>query len=65
LTHPQVLIRHSLGSIRRLLATTLLRPAVNILAAIARERWRMVHQTRATISHYNRRGDPVPTHLRI
>ncbi|MFD8308422.1 hypothetical protein ACFV29_39760 [Streptomyces sp. NPDC059690] len=26
--------------------------------------WRAVHQTRATVSHYRRRGDPLPTRLR-
>ena len=65
LTHPQILIRHSLNSIRRLLATTNLAPAINVLAAIAREQWRIVHQTRAAISHHNRRGDPLPAHLLI
>jgi hypothetical protein len=64
-TRLPVLIRHSLASIRRLLATTILAPAVNVLAAIAREQWRMVHQTRAMISHYNQRGDPLPACLRI
>jgi hypothetical protein len=26
--------------------------------------WRALHQPRATVSHYNRRGDPLPARLR-
>jgi hypothetical protein len=26
--------------------------------------WRALHQTRATVSHYTRRGDPLPARLR-
>jgi len=32
-----------------------------VAAAIARAWWRQVHQTRAMISHYHRRGNPTPT----
>ncbi|MFD4562181.1 hypothetical protein ACFWP5_49125 [Streptomyces sp. NPDC058469] len=27
---------------------------------LQRHRWRALHQTRATVSHYSRRGDPCP-----
>lgn len=60
-----MLVRYSVNAIRRLLATTVLVPTVNTLAAIERERWRMIHKTRATISSYRKRGDPLPTTLRI
>jgi hypothetical protein len=33
-------------------------------AAIPRDLWRQAHQTHAMISHYRRRGDPLPTRLR-
>jgi len=36
---------------------------VGVAAAIARALWRQVHQTRAMISHYRRRGDPLPLDL--
>jgi hypothetical protein len=26
--------------------------------------WRLVHKIRAQLSHYHRRGDPLPAHLR-
>jgi hypothetical protein len=60
-----VLVRYSVNAIRHLLATTALVPTVNTLAAIERERQRMIHKTRATISSYRTRGDPLPTTLRI
>ena len=54
-----------MAAIRGLLAATVLaRTTVDKAAAIARDTWRRTHQTRATISHYRRRGDPIPTHLR-
>jgi hypothetical protein len=54
-----------MASIRRLLAATVLVPdTTNTTAAVARELWRMIHQTRATISHYTRHGDPTPPRLR-
>ena len=36
---------------------------VGVAAAVARALWRQVHQTRAMISHYRRRGDPLPLDL--
>jgi hypothetical protein len=56
---------YSLAAIRGLLAATVLaRTNLDIAAAIARDLWRRIHQTRAMISHYRRRGDPLPSHLR-
>ena len=61
-----ILIAYSLAAIRGLLAATVLaRTNRDIAAAIARDLWRQVHQTRATIRHYRRRGDPLPPHLRM
>lgn len=55
-----------MAAIRGLLtATVLVRTIVDKTAAIARQTWRRTHQTRAMISHYRRRGDPIPAHLRI
>jgi hypothetical protein len=62
---PDVLVRWTLAAIRGLLAATALaRDGTDKLAAIARELWRRRHQTRALISHYRRRGDPLPQDLR-
>jgi hypothetical protein len=55
-----------MAALRGLLtATILVRAVVDHAAAIARERWRRAHQTTAMISHYRRRGDPLPAYLRI
>ncbi|ROO52206.1 hypothetical protein EDC02_7116 [Micromonospora sp. Llam0] len=55
-----------MAALRGLLtATILIRAATDHAAAIARDRWRRTHQTTAMISHYRRRGDPLPPHLRI
>lgn len=55
-----------MAALRGLLtATILVRTAVDHAAAIARDRWRRAHQTAAMISHYRRRGDPLPPYLRI
>ena len=63
---PALLIAYSLAAIRGLLAATVLaRTNLDIAAAIARDLWRQAHQTRAMISHYRRRGDPLPPHLRM
>jgi hypothetical protein len=63
---PKILIRYSLAAIRGLLAATILaRDALDHTAAIARDLWRRAHQTRALISHYRRRGDPLPQDLRM
>src|SRR6266542_1602030 len=62
----KILIRYSLAAIRGLLAATILaRDALDHTAAIARDLWRRAHQTRALISHYRRRGDPLPQDLRM
>ncbi len=63
---PALLIAYSPAAIRGLLAATVLaRTNLDIAAAIARDLWRQAHQTRAMISHYRRRGDPLPPHLRM
>jgi hypothetical protein len=53
----------STAAIRGLLAATTLLRAVGVAAAIARALWRQAHQARAMISHYRRRGDPLPLDL--
>jgi hypothetical protein len=53
----------STAAIRGLLAATVLVRVVDMVAAIARTLWRQVHLTRALISHYHRRGDPLPRDL--
>jgi hypothetical protein len=60
-----LLIAYFLAAIRGLLAAAVLaRANLDIAAAIARDLWRQAHQTRAMISHYRRRGDPLPGRLR-
>jgi hypothetical protein len=55
-----------MAAIRSLLAATVLaRATLDKAAAIARHAWRHLHQSTAMISHYRRRGDPVPTHLHM
>jgi hypothetical protein len=55
-----------MAAIRGLLAATALaRASLDKAAAIARDTWRRTHLTRATLSHYRRRGDPIPAHLRM
>jgi hypothetical protein len=60
-----VLLQISVDAVRRLLATTVLAVRRTLADVVAHERWRLTHQTRALISHYKRRGDPIPIHLRI
>jgi hypothetical protein len=61
---PGPLIGYSLAAIRGLLAaTTLARNCLDWTAAITRDLWRRAHQARAKISHYRRRGDPLPKDL--
>jgi len=63
---PKVLIRYSLAAILGLLAAAILaRDALDHTAAITQDLWRRAHQTRALISHYRRRGDPLPQDLRM
>ena len=63
---PPPLIRPSLAEIRRLLARTLLAAARGIDHVLQWSLFRRLHQTRALISHYRRRGDrPLPAELRM
>ena len=62
---PPPLIRPSLAEIRRLLARTLLAAARGIDHVLHWSLFRRLHQTRALISHYRRRGDPLPAELRM
>jgi hypothetical protein len=59
------LIRPSLAEIRRLLARTLLATGHTIGHVLRWSLFRRLHQTRAMISHYRRRGDPLPAELRM
>jgi hypothetical protein len=36
----------------------------DVTGAFECDLWRRLHQTRAVVSHYQRRGDPLPAHLR-
>ena len=62
---PPPLIRPSLAEIRRLLARTLLAATRGIDHVLHWSLFRRLHQTRALISHYRRRGDPLPAELRM
>jgi len=63
---PEALIGYSLAENRGLLAATVLaRDGLDHDAAITRDLWRRNHQTRALISHYKLRGDPLPQDLRM
>jgi hypothetical protein len=62
---PPPLIRPSLAEIRRLLARTLLAATRGIDHILHWSLFRRRHQTRALISHYRRRGDPLPAELRM
>jgi len=53
------------AEIRRLLARTLLAAASGIEHILRWSLFRRLHQTRALISHYHRRGDPLPQELRM
>jgi hypothetical protein len=53
----------STAAIRGLLAATVLARTVCFAAAVTRALWRQMHQARALISHYRRRGDPLPHDL--
>ncbi|WP_326828789.1 hypothetical protein OIE13_24085 [Streptosporangium sp. NBC_01810] len=59
------LIPLSLAEIRRLLARTLLAAVTCVEHVLAWSRFRRLHQARALISHYRRRGDPLPQDLRM
>ncbi len=62
---PPPLIRLSLAEIRRLLARTRLAAASGIDHVLRWSLFRRLHQTRALISHYRTRGDPLPQELRM
>lgn len=62
---PTRIVRHSMAALRSLLAATVLAAITGVRAAIDRDAWRMLHMTRAKISHYRRRGDQIRTPLRI
>ncbi|MBO3751074.1 hypothetical protein J5X84_33805 [Streptosporangiaceae bacterium NEAU-GS5] len=50
----------------RLVLARLFLPADNLVGHVpAWSRFRQIHQTRALISHYRRRGDPLPQDLRM
>lgn len=57
---PPRLIRPSLAEIRRVFARLILPAADLIDHVLAWSHFRQHHQTRALISHYRRRGDPLP-----
>ena len=65
LLSPPRLIRPSLAEIRRLLARTLLAATRGVDHVLHWSLFRRLHQTRALISHYRRRGDPLPAELRM
>jgi hypothetical protein len=64
-SHTLLMIRPSLAEIRRLLARTLLTTTRGIDHVLHWSLFRRLHQTRALISHYRRRGDPLPAELRM
>ncbi|MGP4091620.1 cupin domain-containing protein [Streptomyces sp. KR55] len=57
-------LRTSVHSIRHCLAAVHLSPRHSAETISSCELWRRLHQTRATVSHYRRRGDPLPPRLR-
>ncbi|TDD03562.1 hypothetical protein E1294_14520 [Nonomuraea diastatica] len=59
------MIRPSLAEIRRVLARLLIPAATAIDHVLSWSHFRLVHQTRALISHYRQRGDPLPQDLRM
>jgi hypothetical protein len=61
---PGPLLRPSIHTIRHCLAATHLNPHHPVETILTCELWRRLHQTRAMVSHYRRRGDPLPDHLR-
>jgi hypothetical protein len=54
-----------MAALRNLLATTILAASADMTSAIERDAWRMLHMTRAKISHYARRGEQGFLPLRI
>lgn len=62
---PPRLIRPSIAEIRRVLARALITAATGIDHILTWSAFRITHQTRALISHYRKRGDPLPPELRM
>jgi hypothetical protein len=58
-------IGHSVAEIRHILARLVLKAADTVEHVLAWTSFRLRHQTRALISHYRRREDPVPWKLRM
>jgi hypothetical protein len=54
-----------MAEIRRVFARRIVPAASTIEHVLAWSRFRQAHQTRALISHYRRRGDPLPGDLRM
>lgn len=58
------MIRLTLSALACLLALTSLAVHHDDAELLRQHHWRTKHQTAAAISHYQRRGDPLPAHLR-
>jgi hypothetical protein len=58
-----VTIGYSVNEIRHLLTRTVWTAVNHVDHVLSWSAQRLAHQTRAMISHYHRRGDPLPQHL--
>jgi SRSO17 transposase len=58
------LIRLTVPALAGVLAATALVGYHDPAYHLQQHRWRALHQTRATVSHYNQHGDPLPARLR-
>lgn len=58
------MIRLTISALAGLLALTGLAVQHDHAELLRQHHWRTEHQTAAAISHYQRRGDPLPAHLR-
>jgi hypothetical protein len=56
-------IGYSVNEIRHLLGSTVWAAVNHIEHVLSWSAQRLAHQTRAMISHYRRRGDPLPRNL--
>lgn len=54
----------TVSALATVLAATALAAHHNSEYHLRQHHWRAIHQTRATVSHYRTRGDPLPTRLR-
>ena len=54
-----------MAALKNLLATTILTASTDMACAVERDAWRMLHMTRAKISHYTRQGEQGFLPLRI